>query len=119
MHPVDAHISTKSPLHQEAMHRMRAFIRAQLPNAKEVISYGMPAFKETKVLLYYEAFKNHVGFYPTAAPIVHFEEELEASGLTFSKGAVQLPLTGVWPEELLSRMITYRQEVAGLKAPHS
>jgi uncharacterized protein YdhG (YjbR/CyaY superfamily) len=119
MHPVDAHISAKSPLHQDAMHRMRAFIRAQWPNAEEVISYGMPAFKETKVLVYYEAFKNHVGFYPTAAPIVYFEEELKASGLRFSKGAVQLPLTGFWPEELLSRMIAYRKEAAGVKASRS
>lgn len=119
MHPVDAHISTKSPLHQEAMRRMRAFIRTKCPNAEEVISYGMPAFKETKVLVYYEAFKNHLGFYPTAAPIVHFEEQLKTSGLTFSKGAVQLPLTGDWPEALLTQMIVYRKEVAGVKASGS
>ncbi|HBB48421.1 MAG TPA: hypothetical protein DCZ44_02165 [Flavobacteriaceae bacterium] len=107
------------PFTKKRCFEWRAFIRTQCPNAEEVISYGMPAFKETKVLVYYEAFKNHVGFYPTAAPIVRFEEELKASGLTFSKGAVQLPLTGVWPEALLIQMIAYRQEVAGVKVLRS
>ncbi len=117
MHPVDTHISNKSPLHQEAMHRIRALVRKELPREEEVISYGMPAFKDAKVLLYYEAFKGHLGFYPTAAPIVHFERELKASGLTFSKGAVQLPLQGEWPEELLIRMIAYRKGMAEVKTP--
>ena len=95
------------------MNRMREFLRALLPNAEEVISYGMPAFKQKKVLVFYEAFSKHLGFYPTAGPIQAFEADLKASGLVYSKGAVQLPFTGNWPEDLLEKMVQFRQQQVG------
>ena len=110
MEQIEQHFSTKSREQQAAMARMRAVLRALLPDAEEVISYGMPAFKEKKVLVYYEGFSKHVGFYPTSGPIKAFEADLDASGLVYSKGAVQLPFEGEWPEELLARMVAYRQD---------
>jgi len=113
MNPVDQHISRKTEEQQVAMNRMREFLRTLLPEAEEVISYGMPAFKQKKVLVFYEAFSKHLGFYPTAGPIQAFEADLKASGLVYSKGAVQLPFAGDWPEELLEKMVQYRQQHAG------
>jgi uncharacterized protein YdhG (YjbR/CyaY superfamily) len=113
MTPIDTHIATKSPEQQDAMNRMREFLRTLLPNAEEVISYGMPAFKQKKVLVFYEAFSKHLGFYPTAGPIQAFEADLKASGLVYSKGAVQLPFAGNWPEELLEKMVQFRQQQVG------
>ena len=113
MNPVDQHISRKKAEQQAAMNRMREFLRTLLPEAEEVISYGMPAFKQKKVLVFYEAFSKHLGFYPTAGPIQAFEADLKASGLVYSKGAVQLPFAGDWPEELLEKMVQYRQQHAG------
>ena len=110
---IDTHMATKSPEQQAAMSRMREFLRTLLPDAEEVISYGMPAFKQKKVLVFYEAFSKHLGFYPTAGPIHAFEADLKASGLVYSKGAVQLPFAGDWPEELLKKMVQYRQQQVG------
>jgi len=62
MNPVDQHISRKTEEQQVAMNRMREFLRTLLPEAEEVISYGMPAFKQKKVLVFYEAFSKHLGF---------------------------------------------------------
>jgi len=113
MTPIDTHIATKSPEQQVAMNHMREFLRTLLPDAEEVISYGMPAFKQKKVLVFYEAFSKHLGFYPTAGPIQAFESDLKASGLVYSKGAVQLPFAGDWPEELLEKMVQFRQQQIG------
>jgi len=113
MNPVDQHISRKTAEQQVAMNRMREFLRTLLPEAEEVISYGMPAFKQKKVLVFYEAFSKHLGFYPTAGPIQAFEADLKASGLVYSKGAVQLPFAGEWPAALLEKMVQYRQQHAG------
>ena len=113
MTPIDTYMATKSPEQQAAMNRMREFLRRLLPDAEEVISYGMPAFKQKKVLVFYESFSKHLGFYPTAGPIHVFEADLKASGLVYSKGAVQLPFAGDWPEELLKKMVQSRQQQVG------
>lgn len=110
---IDTHIAAKTSDQQAAMVRMREFLRILLPNAEEVISYGMPAFKQKKVLVFYEAFSKHLGFYPTAGPIKAFEADLEASGLVYSKGAVQLPFSGEWPEALLEKMVQFRLQQVG------
>ena len=114
MTPIDTHIATKAPEQQAAMSRMREFLRRLLPDAEEVISYGMPALKQKKVLVYYEAFSYHLGFYPTGGPIKAFEAELKASGLVYSKGAVQLPFVGAWPEDLIAKMVQFRKQQVGL-----
>ena len=114
MNTIDTHIATKFPEQQAAMNRMREFLRTLLPNAEEVISYGMPAFKLKKVLVFYEGFSKHLGFYPTAGPVQAFEADLKASGLVYSKGAVQLPFAGDWPEELLKKMVQFRKQQVGL-----
>jgi uncharacterized protein YdhG (YjbR/CyaY superfamily) len=52
---------------QEKLQQIRQTLKEVLPEAKEVISYHMPAFKPSEVLVYYAAMKNHLGFYPTAS----------------------------------------------------
>ena len=113
MEHIEQHFSTKSLEQRTAMVRMRVLLRGLLPDAEEVISYGMPAFKQKKVLVFYEAFSKHLGFYPTGGPIHAFEADLKASGLVYSKGAGQLPFTGNWPEELLEKMVQFRQQQIG------
>ena len=43
---------------------IRRLVKARIPNAVEVISYNMPAFKTNKVFMYVAAFKEHIGVYP-------------------------------------------------------
>ncbi|MCE5330689.1 MAG: DUF1801 domain-containing protein [Bacteroidales bacterium] len=58
------------------MEELRQIIKQAAPTASEVISYGMPAYKLNEVLVYFAANKQHIGFYPTATPIVVFKDEL-------------------------------------------
>jgi uncharacterized protein YdhG (YjbR/CyaY superfamily) len=85
---------------------IRTAIKKAAPISTEVISYGMPAFKMNKVLVYFAAGKNHIGFYPTPNPIKVFSKELE--GYKTSKGAIQFPLDKKIPLGLISKITKFR-----------
>jgi uncharacterized protein YdhG (YjbR/CyaY superfamily) len=91
---------------REILEVMRSTIKQEAPNAQEVISYNMPAFKANGVLVYYAAYQGHIGFYPTSKPIEVFKEELSA--YKFSKGAVQFPIDHPLPVDLIRRMVKFR-----------
>lgn len=91
---------------RERLLLIRAAIHEAAPDAEEVISYGMPAFKQGRVLVYFAAFKNHIGFYPTSSGITQFRDELK--GLSFSKGAVQFAHDQPLPLKLVKRIVTFR-----------
>jgi uncharacterized protein YdhG (YjbR/CyaY superfamily) len=61
---IDAYISQFPVEVQAVLEEVRATIRQGAPDAKEVISYQMPAFKQHGILVYFAAWKNHIGLYP-------------------------------------------------------
>ena len=85
-----------------------------LPEAEEVISYHMPAFKTTEMLVYYAAAKSHLGFYPTSSGVINFQEEL--AGYVTSKGAIQFPYGEDLPEELIVSIAQFRAQEAVARA---
>jgi uncharacterized protein YdhG (YjbR/CyaY superfamily) len=103
---IDEYISGFSGETATKLRQMREIIQKAAPGAKEVISYGMPAFRLNKVLVYFAAYKDHIGFYPTAGGIEAFKDEF--SGFRWSKGAVQFPLNKPVPLDLIERIVRYR-----------
>jgi uncharacterized protein YdhG (YjbR/CyaY superfamily) len=103
---IDNYIIAFPPQVRESLEILRETIRNAAPGAKEVISYGMPAFKLKHVLVYFAAFKNHIGFYPTSSGIEAFQHEFK--GLKWSKGAVQFPLDQPLPLDLVERIVKFR-----------
>ncbi len=103
---IDEYHDQQSGAIQVILQLLRQAIRQAAHQATEVISYGMPAFKQNKVLVYYAAGKNHIGFYPTPDPIVHFKKELE--GYKTSKGAIQFPISENLPWDLIRRIVEFR-----------
>lgn len=91
---------------RDLLQQLRQAILQAAPKATETISYGMPAFKLNKVLVYYAAYKNHIGFYPTPKPIVHFKEELIP--FKTSKGAIQFPVNQKLPLALIKKIVKFR-----------
>ena len=85
---------------------LRDIVKSNAPDSTEVISYGMPAYKQNGMLLYFAGNKNHIGLYPTASPIIAFQEELKI--YKTSKGAIQFPLDKPLPVDLISRIIRYK-----------
>ena len=92
---------------QTTLEKMRAIIQSALPSqATETISYGIPAFKLKKTLVYFAAFAKHCSFFPTAAIIEEFKEEL--AGYSTSKGTVQFPSDKPMPATLVKKMVKAR-----------
>jgi uncharacterized protein YdhG (YjbR/CyaY superfamily) len=91
---------------QQLLEKMRATIAKAAPGAEETISYGIPAFRQDGILVWFAAFKHHMGFYPGASSIAIFKKELSTYKST--KGAVQFPLDKPLPLPLVSRIVKFR-----------
>ena len=61
---------------QDILNKIRKTIHEAALEAEEVISYQMPAFKFKGILVYFAAFKKHIGFYPIPSGIEKFKNEL-------------------------------------------
>jgi uncharacterized protein YdhG (YjbR/CyaY superfamily) len=102
---IDDYVAAFPPEIQEKLTAMRTTIRAAAPEAVETISYGMPAFAQNGILVYFAAAKRHIGFYPTAGPMAAFAE---FGPYAHSKGAVQFPLDQPLPLDLVDRIVRFR-----------
>ena len=91
---------------REILEKIRATIRKAAPEAEEAISYGMPAFKLNGYLVYFAAYKKHIGFYPVPTGIEAFKKELSA--YKGAKGSVQFPLDKPMPLDLISKIVKFR-----------
>jgi uncharacterized protein YdhG (YjbR/CyaY superfamily) len=103
---VDAYIARFTPEVREALENIRSTIRKAAPGAEEKISYMMPAFVQDGPLVYFAAFKSHIGFFPTSMGIVKFKDELAA--YETSKGTVRFPLGKPIPYGLIARIVKFR-----------
>ena len=93
---------------QDILHKLRLIIREEVPEAEETISYQMPAFSLNGILVYFAAWKNHIGFYPTASGMNAFKEELKEFKVT--KGSIHFPFTKPLPKELIRKIVRFRIE---------
>ena len=91
---------------QQRLQKMRLTIKKAAPQATEKISYGIPAFTLEGMLVWFAAFKNHIGFYPRTSAITAFKKELSA--YKGAKGSVQFPLDKPLPLGLISRIVKFR-----------
>jgi uncharacterized protein YdhG (YjbR/CyaY superfamily) len=103
---IQEYFSWFPPEIQAKLQQMREILQQALPEAEEVISYHMPAFKTTEMLVYYAAAKSHLGFYPTSSGVINFKEEL--AGYVTSKGAIQFPYGDDLPEQLIVAIAQFR-----------
>jgi uncharacterized protein YdhG (YjbR/CyaY superfamily) len=105
---IDEYIATFPPNIQALLQQIRAAVHKAAPEAEETISYQMPAFKQNGVLVYFAAFKNHIGFFPTAQGVEAFKDKLSA--YKTSKGTIHFPLDQPLPFELIEEIVRFRVE---------
>ena len=104
---VDSYIKLFPKNVQGLLNQIRATIKKNAPEAKESISYKMPAYKTNgKPLVYFAGFKNHIGFYAT--PTGHEQFSNELSVYKQGKGSVQFPLDKPMPYDLIKRIVEFR-----------
>jgi uncharacterized protein YdhG (YjbR/CyaY superfamily) len=104
---IDEYVKTFPTNIQNILEKMRHVIKEAAPEAVEAISYRMPTFKlDGKNLVYFAAFKNHVGFYPIPSGIEAYKKEL--SPYKQGRGSVQFPLDKPIPYDLVEKIAKYR-----------
>lgn len=107
MEEVEEYINTFPIEIQKIAQEIRNIIKNEAPDCVESISYGMPAYKTFgKPLVYFAAYKNHIGLYATPSGHTQFSEAL--SKYKQGKGSVQFPLDAPIPYELIRKIVAFR-----------
>lgn len=102
---IDEYIAACASEVQPVLQRIRSTIRKAAPAAEERISYRMPAFFQDGVLVYFAAFKKHVGFYPPVRDEPLIAELAKYRG---EKGNLRFPLTEPIPYSLITEIVKAR-----------
>jgi len=103
---IDEYIAGFSPEVQVVLKRIRQVVHSAAPEAEEAISYQIPAFKQDGVLVYFAAFKNHIGLYPPVKGDAQLEKAVSA--YAGEKGNLRFPLSQPIPYDLISRITRLR-----------
>ncbi|MBI3465042.1 MAG: DUF1801 domain-containing protein [Planctomycetes bacterium] len=111
---IDGYISGLPADVQAILQKVRHTIRQAAPDAKETISYQMPAFKQNGMLVYFAAWKKHIGLYPP----ISGDKALEKAVARYAgpKGNLQFPLDEPIPYGLIERIVKLRVKQDSAKA---
>jgi uncharacterized protein YdhG (YjbR/CyaY superfamily) len=114
---IDEYIASFSPEVRAILEKIRLTIKNAAPGAQETISYKIPAFRLNRILVYFAAFKNHIGLYPPVrgdAKLVR-----AASAYAGEKGNLQFPLDHPIPYGLIERIVKFRVKQNSSRASRS
>ena len=105
---VDDYLAMYSHEKQQVLQHLRNVIRSIVPDAEEGIFWNMPGYRLNGPLVYFAAYKNHVGFYPGPDAIAAFTNQLKE--FKTSKGAIQFSYDEVLPEGLIKSLTLFRMK---------
>lgn len=104
---IDQYITEAPAEVKQILINIRNLISEKAPEAVSCIAYNMPAFKyDKKPLVYFAAFKNHIGFYALPSGNVAFQKEL--TKYKTGKGSIQFPLDQEIPYDLIGQIVEFR-----------
>jgi len=104
---IDEYIESFPENVQSVLEKLRATVREAAPEALESISYDMPTFKlNGERLVYFSAWKNHIGFYSIPEGNEAFRKEL--SPYAGEKGSLRFPLDKPIPYDLVMKIVMLR-----------
>jgi uncharacterized protein YdhG (YjbR/CyaY superfamily) len=111
---IDQYIATFATEIQVILEKVRQTIRDAAPDAEETISYKMPAFRQHGILVYFAAWRNHIGLYPP----ISGDKTLETAVARYAgpKGNLQFPLNEPIPYNLIERIVKLRVKQCSAKA---
>ncbi len=91
------------------LEKIRETIKNEIPEATELISYQMPAFKFHGVIAWYAPFKKHYSLFVRPVVMEAFKKDLQPYEL--SKSAIRFPLDHPVPVELIARIVRHSAEL--------
>ncbi len=105
---IDQYIAAQESFMRPKLQQIRKLIKKAAPDAEEVISYSMPAFKYHGILVYFAAYKHHLGFYAMKEVMTHFKQQVE--GYQSGAATLQFGWDKPLPVKLIAEIVTYRME---------
>jgi uncharacterized protein YdhG (YjbR/CyaY superfamily) len=103
----DAYLALQPEDFRTALEKLRDQIRSVAPDAEEVISYQVPAFKYNGMLVSFGAAKAHCAFYVMSSTALEaFEEELK--DFKTSKGTIRFTPEKPIPATLVKKIVKAR-----------
>jgi uncharacterized protein YdhG (YjbR/CyaY superfamily) len=111
---IDSYIAQLPADLQAILEKVRATIHHAAPEAKETISYRMPAFRQHGILVYFAAWKKHIGMYPP----ISGDKALEKAIARYAgpKGNLRFPVDEPIPYGLIERIVKLRLKQDTAKA---
>jgi uncharacterized protein YdhG (YjbR/CyaY superfamily) len=104
---MDEYIANSPEEVGQILEKIRSVVKKAAPKAEETIRYQMPTFTfNGTYLVYFAAFKKHIGFYPAPNDIPEFKEALAKYGA--GRGTLKFPLDEPIPYSLIRRIVKYR-----------
>ncbi len=106
---IDDYMAFQPEKIRETLENLRQIIRETAPEAEEVISYGIPAFKYHGMLVYFAAYKKHCSLFGgTGSLTEEMKEELKA--YKTSKGTIQFTVEKPLHDELVEKIVKIRMK---------
>jgi len=103
---IDEYIASCPVEVQAILRKVRSTVRESAPEARELISYRMPAFAQDGILIYFAAFKDHIGVYPPVRGDAKLEKAV--SKYAGEKGNLRFPLDEPIPYGLIARIVRFK-----------
>ncbi len=109
---IDGYIAQFPSDVQAILQKVRTTIAGAAPEARETISYAMPAFRQHGILVFFAAWEKHIGLYPPISGDKTIEKAI--ARYAGPKGNLQFPLDEPIPYSLIQRIVKLRvkQDVA-------
>jgi uncharacterized protein YdhG (YjbR/CyaY superfamily) len=104
---VAAYLKAVPPAPRAALQRLRKTIQAAAPEATELISYGIPAFKHHRMLVYYAAFRDHCSLFGVGTALMRKHQKALAP-YKMSKGTIQFTVEKPLPTALVRKLVKAR-----------
>ena len=105
---IDKYLAGVEEPKRATLQKLRQTIHELLPDAEEVISYGMPAFKVNgKVVCGFAAFKNHLAYLPHSGSTFN-ELKQELAGYTSTEGSLHFAIDKPLPKTLVKKLIAVK-----------
>ncbi|HEU5426546.1 MAG TPA: DUF1801 domain-containing protein [Actinocrinis sp.] len=116
---IDAYLARLAEPERRTLNKLRADIRALLPEAQECIAYAMPAFKvQGKTVAGFAAFKNHLSYLPHSGSVLPALAD-DLADYRMTKGSLHFPVDQPLPRALVRKLIATRLLQAGIERESS
>jgi uncharacterized protein YdhG (YjbR/CyaY superfamily) len=106
---VDIYLASHPEIIKAILEKIRKTIKKAVPEATELISYQMPAYKFHGIIAWYAPFKNHYSLFVRPVVMNAFKEDLKSYEL--SKSAIRFPLDYPVPVEMIARIVRYNADL--------